>query len=97
MSDLKLSDGREVTIDLHQITMREFRDWFFNPQVEDESSDAYMGKVTGLEDCGDINPVDYRAILNKTFAKYQNPISDPNSSSESNSTAQENQKTSPTD
>ncbi|MHC4753487.1 MAG: hypothetical protein ACYTFW_26955 [Planctomycetota bacterium] len=76
MSDLKLSDGREVTIDLHQITMREFRDWFFNPQVEDESSDAYMGKVTGLEDCGDINPVDYR---------------------ESNSTAQENQKTSPTD
>ena len=97
MSDLTLSDGREVTINLYNITMKEFRDWFFNPQVEDEKSDTYMGKVTGIEGCGDINPVDYREILHKTYAKYQNPIADPNSLSELSSGTQENQKTNLTD
>ena len=86
MSDLKLSDGREVEIDLYQISMKEFRDWFFNAQVKDKIADIYMEKVTGIKDASDLPQPDYKLLLNKVFAESQTPIPDPNSLSESSST-----------
>ena len=92
MSDLKLSDGREVDIDLYQISQKEIRHWFFDPQVPDEDADAYMVKVTGLKDVGDLPAPDYSRIVTEVFAKYRNPISDPNSLSESSSSTKKGAK-----
>lgn len=86
MSDLKLSDGREVDIDLYQLSMKEYRDLFFNPEVEDEIADSYVEKVTEIKDASDLPQPDYRLVINKIFEKSQRPVSDPNSSSESSST-----------
>ena len=88
MSDLKLSDGREVDIDLYQISMKEFRDWFFNAQVKDKIADIYMEKVTGIKDASDLPQPDYKLLLSKVFTKSQTPIPDPNSLSESSSTTE---------
>ena len=85
MSDLKLSDGREVDIDLYQLSMKEFRDWFFNPEVEDDVSDSYIKKVTGIENGSELAQPDYKLLINKVFEKSQRPVSDPNSSSGSSS------------
>ena len=95
MSDLKLSDGREVDIDLYQISMKEFRDWFFNAQVEDKVADSYMLKVTGINDASDLPQPDYKFLLSKVFAKSQEPILDPNSSSGSKSTIEKGSKSQP--
>ena len=88
MSDLKLSDGLEVDIDLYQISMKEFRDWFFNPRVEDDVADVYMEKVTGIKDASDKPQPDYKLLLNRVYLESQKPIPDPNSSSESSSTTE---------
>ena len=79
MSDLKLSDGREFEIDLYQVSMKEYRDWFFNPEVEDEVADSYIEKVTGIEDASELPQPDYRIIVNKVFELSRLPVSDPNS------------------
>ena len=79
MSDLKLSDGREVKVDLYQITMKEYRDWFFNPEVEDEVADGYIEKATGIKDASELPQPDYRIIVNKVFELSRLPVSDPNS------------------
>jgi hypothetical protein len=92
MSDLKLSDGREVTIDLYKVTQNEIRDWLWNPLVEDEVADEYMERVTGLQDVGDLLAPDYALITNTVIVRYRNPISDPNSSSESSSTTKKGTK-----
>ena len=86
MSDLKLSDGREVKIDLLKISMKEYRDWFFNPEVEDDVADSYIAKVTGIKKASDLPMPDYRIIVNKVFEVSRLPVTDPNSSSESSST-----------
>ena len=86
MSDLKLSDGREVEIDLYQISMKEYRDWFFDPQVEDKDVDNFIEKVTGIKNASSLPQPDYRLIVNKVYEKSIRPVSDPNSSSESSST-----------
>ena len=86
MSDLKLSDGREVKIDLLKISMKEYRDWFFNPEVEDDVADSYIAKVTGIKKASDLPMPDYRIIVNKVFEVSRLPVTDPNSLSESSST-----------
>ena len=95
MSDLKLSDGREVDIDLYQVSMKEFRDWFFNPQVEDEVADSYMYKVTGINDASDLPQPDYKLLLNTVYVKSQEPVIDPNSSSGSKSSIEKDSKSQP--
>ena len=92
MSDLKLSDGREVDIDLYQISMKEYRDWFFNPQVEDEVADSYMAKVTGINDASDLPQPDYRMLVSEVYAKSLETVSDPNSSGGSNSIIEKGSK-----
>ena len=78
MPEVKLSDGREIKVDLYKITMKEYRDWFFNPQVEDEVADGYIVKVTGIKDASELPQPDYRLIVNRIFELSRQPLSDPN-------------------
>ena len=86
MPQHNLSDGREFTIDLYKITMKEYRTWFFDPEVEDKVADSYIEKVTGIKKASELPMPDYRIIVNKVFELARLPVSDPNSSSASNST-----------
>ena len=79
MPEVKLSDGREIKVDLYKITMKEYRDWFFNAQVEDEVADGYIVKVTGIKDASELPQPDYRLIVNRIFELSRQPLSDPNS------------------
>jgi len=85
MSDLKLSDGREVTIDLHKMSMKEYRAVFFDPKVDDELANKLLENVSGLKKVEDLPQPDYRMLINKVYAMSIRPLSDPNLSSESSS------------
>jgi hypothetical protein len=79
MPEIKLSDGREVKVNLLKISMKEYRDWFFNPQVEDEVADGYIEKVTGIKEASELPQPDYRLLVNRIFELSRQPLSDPNS------------------
>lgn len=82
MADLKLSDGREVTINLHNITIREWRA-LLDPKQKEDDEYALLAKVSGLKpkEVGDLPYPDFRLLGLKVAEKASNPLSDPNSSS----------------
>jgi hypothetical protein len=86
MADLILSDGREITLDLTQITLREYRALFSPHQPEEE--DASLAKVAGLtlEEYQTLPYPDWRRITTKFFERAREPLTDPNSQGASSST-----------
>ena len=80
MSDLKLSDGREVTIDLYKITIKEWRA-LLNPEQKEEDEYKLLAKVSGLssKEVADLPYPDFRLLGNKVAEKASRPLSDPNS------------------
>ncbi|MHC4334125.1 MAG: hypothetical protein ACYSUV_10300 [Planctomycetota bacterium] len=80
MSDLKLSDGREVTIDLYKVTIKEWRD-LLNPEQAEEDEYATLAKVCGMkpEEVAGLAYPDFRLLGQKVAEKASNPLSDPNS------------------
>jgi len=80
MSDLKLSDGREITIDLYKITISEWRS-LLDPKQKSEDEYALLAKVAGLKpkDVADLPYPDFRLLGKRVAEKASSPLSDPNS------------------
>jgi hypothetical protein len=79
MSGFKLSDGREVAIDLGKITIKEWKS-LFNPAQPDEDEFALISRITGLsvDDVENMKQPDYRLLMVELVARSLNPVSDPN-------------------
>jgi hypothetical protein len=74
--DLILSDGREVTIDLNKISVKEFRASLEKDQTfEDEYKT--IEKVTGLQNVGEMGYEDYRRLIQAYIDKARAPIVNP--------------------
>lgn len=84
MPNLTLTDGREITIDLSVVTIREYRALFDKKQKQ-EDEDATLAKAVGLtvDELLDISQPDYRRLAEAFFKAAREPLSDPNSASES--------------
>lgn len=81
-SDLTLSDGKVVTVDVSTLKQKEFRG-FFSVTVSDEESDKVVARITGLKtkEVGELLRDDYRRIMSKIVELANSPLSDPNSPS----------------
>ena len=81
---IKLSDGRELKVDVSTLTMREWRG-FWDVKVTDEESDLVLSRLTGLEasDIPDMLRDDYRLVLQTVTSLSNKPLADPNSASAS--------------
>lgn len=79
MADITLSDGREITIDLGKISVRELRA-LFDPHQPVADEDATACKVTGLslDEYMDLTALDQKRFWHTFFRKAQEPLSDPN-------------------
>lgn len=85
-SNIVLSDGREIVIDVSTLKQKEFRG-FFSVTVSDEESDKVVARITGMKikEVGDLLREDYRRIMTKIVELANSPLSDPNSQSVSTS------------
>ena len=79
MPDLVLKDGREIEIDLHKISIGEWRA-LLRPEQPDEDEYATLAKVTGLtaDDIEGIPYPEFRALIQAVIQRAANPVSDPN-------------------
>lgn len=77
MADLTLKDGREVEIDLYQITIKEWRS-LLDVSIPDEDEYALLARISGLDDVGELPYPDYRELTKAITDKARNPVSDPN-------------------
>jgi hypothetical protein len=83
---ITLSDGRQITIDLNHVTIRQFRS-LFDTGSTDESSDRIIAKCAGLEydDLLNLPYPDYRRVFAEFLERARNPLADPNLQSGSTS------------
>jgi hypothetical protein len=79
MPDLVLKDGREIEIDLHKITIGEWRA-LLDPKQPDDEEYKTIAKVSGLtaEEVEELSFLDFRSLGQAISQKAANPISDPN-------------------
>ena len=80
MPDLVLKDGREIEIDMYQLSIKEWRA-LLRPEQPDEEEYATLAKLTGLtpEEVEDIKQPDFQLLVQAITKKAANPVSDPNS------------------
>ncbi len=71
--------GAKWTIDLEQVTIREFRN-FAKGNLLSEEDDAILAKATGMtvEEIGNLPQPTYRRLLRDFFQTAQEPLNDPN-------------------
>jgi hypothetical protein len=76
--DLILSDGREVYIDLHQVTRNEWRGIWSVAETEDVS-DLSISKLVGIpvDDLGTMPADDYKRLTVALLKKWREPLADP--------------------
>jgi hypothetical protein len=86
MADLTLEDGREITIDLTKINLREYRA-LFDAGQKPEEEDRLLSRVCGLtlEEYQTLPYPEWRKLTQKFFERARNPLADPNSVSASTS------------
>jgi len=79
---ITLSTGRVLTIDLHQITMREYRT-LFSTATTPEDDDVIYAKALGLtpDELIDLSQPDYRAACFAVIDAARKPLDNPNSAS----------------
>jgi hypothetical protein len=79
MSDFTLSDGREVEIDLWQLTIKEWRS-LRNPAQPEEEEFALIARVIGwpVEDVEGLKQPEYELLVREIVKKSLNPVTDPN-------------------
>ena len=79
-----LHDGREVVFNFHAVTISEWRS-MFNPKQTPEDEAAVLGKIWGMTaaEVMSMSYADYRLASAAMFEIAKNPLSDPNSASES--------------
>lgn len=80
-----LSTGREVVVDLHRVSLREYRALFEPGNQENE--DEIIARAAGMavEELLDLPFPDYRRIVRAFFDSARDPLADPNSVSASTS------------
>lgn len=85
-ADVTLHDGRELTVDLNQITIREYRTLFDRGQPQ-ENEDALIAKCVGLslDEYLSLSQPDYRLVGQAFLKRAREPLADPNSASASSS------------
>jgi hypothetical protein len=76
--DLTLSDGREVYIDLHQITHNEWRG-IWKASEDEETTQASIAKMTGLQasELGDLPEDEWKRLVRALWKKWSEPLADP--------------------
>jgi hypothetical protein len=86
MVTVTLSDGRELTVDLTKISIREYRRLFIDETTLDEE-DALLAPCFGLtlEEFQTLPYPDYKAATHAFFERARKPLADPNSVSASTS------------
>ena len=74
-TNVTLSDGREVAIDLNLITLREFREMTAT-ETEQERADELMAKVVGMtaEALTGLGYVDYQRVMRKVIEVARDPL-----------------------
>jgi hypothetical protein len=79
MSDVTLSSGREITFDLYQISLSEFRN-LLDPARPNDEGDAIIGRAIGMtaEQVEALPYPDYRRIVRALFERARNPLDSPN-------------------
>lgn len=72
---ITLSDGRQITPDLHLCSIREYRQ-LFSVENTQENEDALMARVYGLtvEELLGLSYPDYRLIVKEFFDVARNPV-----------------------
>lgn len=82
-----MQPGKEITVDLNRITIREYRS-LFDPAQAREDEDAIIAKAFGVtvEEMLDLSQPEYRRLTKIFFEKAREPLDDPNSQSGSTST-----------
>ena len=77
--DLVLKDGREIEIDMYQLSIGEWRA-LLRPEQPDEDEYATIAKLTGLtaKEVEEIKQPDYSLLIKAVITKAANPVSDPN-------------------
>ncbi len=83
---ITLSCGREITIDLHRITLREYRA-LFEQQQPQINEDTTIAKVCGLtvDEYLDLPQPDARVVVYELLQVAGAPLKNPNSQSASTS------------
>jgi hypothetical protein len=81
-----LSNGRVLTIDLKQMTMREYRT-LFDAKIAPEQDDVIYAKALGItaDELIDLPQPDYRAACFAVIDAARKPLDNPNSASASTS------------
>ena len=76
MPPIKLSDGREVTVNLNAISLREFRE-MVAPETEQERTDELTAKVVGMtaDELTGMGFMDYQRILRAVIESARDPLS----------------------
>lgn len=72
---MKLSDGREVKIDMSQITVREYRS-LFDKDVPESESDDLIGKAAGMKP-GEVTELpfpDWRRVMAAFWEEAKKPL-----------------------
>ena len=79
MADVTLSDGRELTLDLYQITISEFRSLFKHEQAPEEEN-RLLAKVSGLtvEEFEQLPYPDWKLLTTAFFVKAKDPLKEKN-------------------
>lgn len=79
MADLTLADGRVITVDLHRVSVREYRALFADDQPQAEE-DATLAKAAGLtvDELLNLGQPDYRRLAALFFKLAREPLADPN-------------------
>lgn len=75
--DCTLSDGREITFDLRQMTMKEYRA-MFDPSSAYEDEERVMARVVGLtvEDLQALTVYDHKLLWREFFRVCREPLRD---------------------
>lgn len=75
--NVKLSDGRELELDVSTMTVREWRGLWSG---SDEENDKLIARLTGIEPdkLPDMLRDDYRRIVNKVIELSNRPLDNPN-------------------
>ncbi|HNZ02390.1 MAG TPA: hypothetical protein PLS77_14160 [Anaerolineaceae bacterium] len=75
MQTVKLSNGREITVDIGRISVREYRA-LFNPEQKQDDEDSTLAKVAGLavDELLDLSQPDYRRIITAMLADAKQPL-----------------------
>ena len=84
MSEVLLSDGIKINLDMSKVTFGEWRK-FFSASGTHREDDAFIEKITGLKPSEQENLLrdDYRRIVVAIVKEGNQPLSDPNSHGES--------------